>query len=251
MDHIINKRNNVMQLNQKLVDSQQAAFQAMSYTSQLGQILQFVQNSVKANSLEALANYVFQVTNSFSLNCALQFRLGGQINDYASSGEMTPLESNVIALACQKGRIYDFNSRTLFNHDTFSLLVKNMPVDNRERYGILKDTLCNLCNAIESRTQFLLANDQTKLKDKQLNAAKQSVAAVEASLKEIQHENLRAIETMVDDMEEAMLSLGLTENQENQMRDICKECIEKTDQIFLKSDTIYDELAKVLELLKR
>ncbi len=131
LNQIIDKYSSENKLNARLQESQKAAFQAMSYTSQLGQVLQFVQNSMIAHSLEELAPIIFAVTNGFSLHCVLQFRRSDGVSDFSSTGPVTPLESNVIEMACTKGRIYDFAARTVFNHEDFSLLIKNMPV---ERY---------------------------------------------------------------------------------------------------------------------
>jgi hypothetical protein len=120
----INRQSQSMAINQKLRDSQQAAFQAMSYTGNLGLILQFVQNSLNASNLHDLANMVFEVTEGLMLNCVLQFHKPDGIVNYNSHGKVKLLESNVLEMTRDKGRIFDFNNRTILNHTNFSLLIK-------------------------------------------------------------------------------------------------------------------------------
>jgi len=249
LNQIISTQLKEQNLNQRLQDSQKTAFQAMSYTSLLGQVLQFVQKSMSAHTLNDLASTIFGVTNSLGLNCVLQFRTNDEMHDFSSTGVVSPLESDVIKMTTKKGRIYDFNSRTVFNHDDFSILIKNMPIENAERYGNLKDALGNLCNVIESRTKFLLANDLTAKKDQILAKVNSIVYYVEKSLDEIQAENVSAIQKMINKLEDAMISLGLTENQEDKMRTICKECATTIDSIFEKNKNIKDQCLSILDLI--
>jgi len=109
--------------------------------------------------------------------------------------------------------------------------------------------LGNLCNAIEVRTKFILANDLTAKKDEMLNTVNAAVVTVEESLNEIHHDNLSAIEMMVEDLENAMISLGLSGSQEEQMREIFDACMKKTDKIFEKSKKINDQFASILDIL--
>jgi phosphatidylinositol kinase/protein kinase (PI-3 family) len=124
-----------------------------------------------------------------------------------------------------------------------------MPVEDAERYGVLKDTLGNLCNAIEVRTEFLLVNDISTKKDELIKTVNNSVVDVERALKEIQRENLTAIEDMKEDLEDAMLSLGLLDSQENKIREIVKSCTVKTKQIFDKANGINLQFERILSIL--
>lgn len=245
----IERQSQSMAINQQLRDSQQAAFQAMSYTGNLGLILQFVQNSLNASNLQELANMVFEVTEGFMLNCVLQFHQPDGIVNYNSHGKVKLLESNVLEMARDKGRIFDFNNRTILNHANFSLLIKNMPVDDAETYGTLKDALGNLCNAIEVRTEYLMVNDISVKKEELIRTVNTSVADVERALIEIQRENLTAIEDMKEDLEEAMLSLGLLDSQEDKIRGIVQSYISKTEQIFNKAERINQQFERILSIL--
>ncbi|HEC20535.1 MAG TPA: response regulator [Gammaproteobacteria bacterium] len=240
--HVIDCREKLASQEQQLAESFNAAMQAMTYSSDLGQILEFYKNSLNAHSFEELAGYLFQTMAAYGLRCTLHIEtLNGPI-DIGDSGPVPPLEKNVIELARQKTRFYDFGVRTIINYEDFSLLVKNMPVDDAERYGTFKDTLGTLCNAIEARVKVLLSDDANRQKAQVLETVRQALGKIGDSFGNIQKANLQAIEGMVDDLDNAIMNLGLTDNQENQIRDIAVKCYEQVDKIFDEGLTLNNEV---------
>ena len=62
-----------------------------------------------------------------------------------------------------------------------------------------------------------------------------------ASFAEVQKENLQSIHDMSDQLDDALLNLGLTDHQENMIRDIAVNCYEKVDGLFEKGLTLNEE----------
>ena len=55
----------------------------------------------------------------------------------------------------QEGRFCDFGNRTFCNFNLASLLIKNMPLENPERYGRIKDTIPWILGATEGKVRAL------------------------------------------------------------------------------------------------
>lgn len=170
-------------LQQQLNETRSVAMQAMTYAGDLGQVLEFYKNTLNANSFEALATLLFEVTNSYDLHCSLQIITPTNVLNFSCLGKASPLEVDVINMARNKGRFFDFGNRTLINYNEFALLAKNMPVDNPERYGIIKDSLGNLCNAIEARVKFLLHQDDSLQKEQILSSVRGVLEQIDEVLK--------------------------------------------------------------------
>jgi DNA-binding response OmpR family regulator len=234
------------QLNQQLDESRQVAMQAMSYSGYLGQVLQFIQSTQEIRTLEQLAEQVLLSLSAFGLVGVLQL--------YTNQGTKTfqavsPLETNVIELARNQGRFFDFDQRTIVNHRDFSLLIKNMPLQDPERYGILKDVLGNFCNAIEARSNYILSNNISESRAQILAAVNQALQDIDSRFKNVQYANIAAINHLIDNLEEAMLTLGLTEGQEEQIRSIAQQCLNRTNSIFDESmdlKTKFDQIKQSL-----
>ena len=232
-------------LQKQLRESNNVAMQAMTYSSDLGQILEFYKKALNAADFDEVARLLFEVTNGYGLKCSLQILLPtGQLN-FGSHGTVSPLESNVIELSRSKGRFFDFGSRTLINHDEFSLLIKNMPKDDPERYGTLKDSLGALCNAVEARVKFLLHQNATMQKEKIVNAVIGMMDEVDGMFTQLQQQNAAVINEMLDKIDDAMLDLGLTEMQEDLIREIIVAGREELDESFQSNDKMYDKFEQV------
>ncbi len=242
---LIELRGTNKNLQKQLRESNNVAMQAMTYSSDLGQILEFYKNALNAADFDEVAQLLFNVTNGYGLKCSLQVLLPTRQKNFGSHGAVSPLESNVIEMSRCKGRFFDFGCRTLINHDEFSLLVKNMPVDDPERYGTLKDSLGALCNAVEARVKFLLHQNATMQKEKIVNSVIGMMDDVDGMFTQLQQKNSTVINDMLDKIDDAMLDLGLTEMQEDLIREIILAGREESEETFKSGDRMYEKFEQV------
>ena len=236
-------------LKQQLNESNSVAMQAMTYSSVLGQILEFYKNALNAVDFEEVARLLFEVTNGYGLKCTLQIITHNGLFNFGSQGVVSPLEANVIEMSRLKGRFFDFGARTLINYDDFSLLIKNMPLDQPERYGILKDSLGALCNAVEARVKFLLQQNASRQKEQIVDAVLSMMEDVDRIFSEVQHENVSIINHMIDEIDNVMMDLALTENQEELVRAILVDGREQSSEIFKSGEKLYDKFEQVRDQL--
>ena len=244
--HILSDRQQKASLNQQLDESRQVAMQAMSYTGYLGQVLQFIQDTQDTHTLEQLAEQALACLSSMGLMGVLQMY---SVNGTYCYQAISPLESNVLELARSHGRFFDFDRRTIVNYKDFSLLIKNMPLEDPERYGLLKDVLGNLCNAVEARSNYILSHTVSESRAQALNTVNQALLEIDMRFKDVQYANIAAIDTLIDDLEEAMLTLGLSEGQEEQIRSIAQQCLNRTNKIFDESMDLkakFDQIKQIL-----
>ena len=232
-------------LQQQLSESNSVAMQAMTYSSDLGQVLAFYKNTLDAVNYEEVAQLLFDATNSYGLKCSLKIFARNECPGFSSQGAISPLEENVIELSRSRGRFFDFNARTIINYADFSLLVKNMPIEDEERYGIMKDSLGNLCDAVEARIKFLMYENASIQKEQVINAVIGMMEEVDKQFGEMQSANTNVINSMLDDLDEAMLDLGLTSSQEDLVRSIVIEGRERSKRAFKRADVIYDKFDEV------
>ena len=251
LNNNIERRKKSSALNDQLTESFNTAMQAMTYSSELGQILEFFQVSLSAENFEQLAQSLFKVTDSFGLNCSLQIHTPNNIYSFSNKGDVSPLEANIMELARHKERFYDFGARTVINYDDFSLLIKNMPLDDKDRYGRLKDTLGTLCNAIETKVNGLI-KDTRAVQIKEILAMVQSAMdEIDNTFNNIQQQNVAAIEKLMHDTEAAVMHLGLLEYQEENIVNIAQTCLDKTKEVFYQSDALNEKFDNVKQELTR
>ncbi len=238
IDRVLDMRVKNVQLNARLIESNQVAMQAMTYSSDLGLIIEFYSKSLSAKSLDELAACLFEFMGQQGLRSSIQFHTPRGVVNCSDRGQMSPLEANVIEMARQQTRFFDFEERTFINYAEFTLLVKNMPVADREKYGMLKDTLGNLCNAIEARAKAIFASDIEQRRGEIVKTLHDMMAEMRKAMQAIQQENVSAISDMCNDLDGAMMNLGLTGTQEDEIRGIAAKTLQKIDDTFERAQAL-------------
>ncbi|MDX1812429.1 MAG: hypothetical protein R3240_10805, partial [Gammaproteobacteria bacterium] len=168
----------------------------------------------------------------------------GAIN-YSSHGEVSPLESNVIELSRAKSRYFEYGARLIINYENFSLLIKNMPIDDPDRVGTLRDSLGILCNAMEARIESIIEQTINYQKSQITQDVKVVLEQSQNTFSEIEKNTIAAINELTDAIENSFLSLGLTESQEDEIRDIIQHCMESTNAAFDSSRELYQMFGEI------
>ena len=91
----------------------------------------------------------------WGLNCSLCIYLEGEPQFYTPHGELSPLEAELITKIRNKDRFFDFGCRTQINYPNISLLIKNMPLEDPERYGRIKDLFPFILAAYDAKIKNL------------------------------------------------------------------------------------------------
>ena len=128
--------------NAKASEAEVMAFEAMNSSADLGRSLRFAERTYAMYSFDKLAEGLFQTMAEFALDTSVMFITQTGPLFYAQNKyELSPLEREMFLTIHKEGRFCDFGSRTFCNFTLVSLLIKNMPLENPERYGRIKDTV--------------------------------------------------------------------------------------------------------------
>ncbi len=153
------------------------------------------------------------------------------------------------------GRIFEFGSRAVVNYAHVSLLVNNLPTDDPDKVGRLRDHLAVLAESADLRVAGM---DAANERDLQKLGIEGSLAELRAAL---QKTNQRLVENrlagqrhMMDQLESlgrTLGSLGLSELQENFVGDQVRETLDSALQFFDEAARGEDEFTSVLARLER
>jgi len=228
---ILNKFNEERQgLEEQVKEAQKTAMTALTGTSELGQALQFLEKSIIFNNIEELLEGLFDATSRLSLDCAaLTFHEGEQAW-FSPDIVISPLEKELLETSDKNHRFLDFGKRTIINYPLVSLLVRNMPLEDMELYGRMKDLLPILLSA----TNVKLGAFQTR---KALNQQSTDMLSL---FKQIRGNLFQMGETIVGQREKSeqltselvqelqtdLFSMGLDEDQEDFLVDKVDNVVE-------------------------
>ena len=248
---LIERVKQVKALSQTVRESHNMAMEAMTFSSELGQVVEFYKNMLAAETYTELADHMFQAMQFYGLVTTIQIITPTYVLNLCPDGIVSPLEANVIELARKRERFFDFGARTIINYADFSLLIKNMPLENREKYGRLKDILGMIANGVEAK--IIQLNDEVLANRKQevIESIQGSLHSIENSFAQVQKENVLAIEDMNEELNEAILTMGLTQFQEESLEKIVEACLKRINKAFYKGINIRENLANINEQFLR
>lgn len=222
-------------------EAMSTAFQAMSNSAELGQIIQFMQASYQCKNVVQLAQSLLSTLQGFGLNSCLMFRLDYHTGFYGCDKES--MEAKVFARCHLADRILDFGARTLINDPCISILVRNMPVDKPDAYGRLKDNLIALLAGTQARCTALEIEHQLESERKRallamLQKSQGSLSNMSELVSHQKDNTHRVLLSINEKIEHIIFGLGLDEAQEHALMAAIDKGVEELNQLTQYGDQI-------------
>lgn len=244
-------------LNEQAGYAQRTALSAMTSMGELGVVLQFLSKSFACDDVEALGAAILEASRQWDLQAAVQLRLDGRIYSVSANGAEVPLEVAVLNHMRNSSRIFQFKSRCVFNYGNVTLLLNNMPLDDDERAGRIRDNVALLAEGADARMQAIESDLRARRRREGIEAVlprvQQVVQSVQANYRRSSFELTQSMVEFEQVLVKSFISLGLTEEQEEfltgltseQMRTMA-ESQDQGSQIVGQLQELADSLEKLL-----
>lgn len=239
------------QLKSQLKVANEMAFMAMADTSDLGVNIHFLLDSVNCSNIDELGQMLFQALKSYSLNCSLQIRGRYETKNMEPNGLAKDLEAQLLSELKNAGRYYDFGKRSVMNYGRVSLLVKNMPVDDEKKYGAVKDNVFSLLQGVDARIEALdnqrTLQDERELMESLAQRMQTIFVDIEESFQTVMRQIAGVVDEMAEQVEDSVMTLGLTESQEKALEGIVEKGVLETGQVFSRGLRVDSELKQLID----
>ncbi|HEX4911011.1 MAG TPA: hypothetical protein VFV64_09630 [Permianibacter sp.] len=241
-------------LQQQVTDSTHVAMHAMSLNAELGRILEFVEKSYECADEAALAQAALQCLNSMQMDSVIQFDASGR--HYSNGGTATDAERHLLTDSRSKGRIVDHGAISLFHYPRVSALIRNMPLTDLQRYGVLKDHLCLLFNGLEARATALhteqLANTRAHRSLMTAKVIHGILADMDEYKRAFTQRSSEILENLLLDLRTALAELALNEAEEDKLQTLVETANNAFAELFAESeqrDRVFNEILGKLTVL--
>lgn len=249
---LLKNREQNKKLNQEMKEVQEAFMTALNMGAESGTVSLFIEKSFLAHNFDALLSVFFDAMQEFDLKTVAQIRFEGEVVTLNSEGKSLPLEQELIARAQYDGRILEFGRRMFFNYEHFSILVKNVPIDDTELYGRLKDHLIVVASAGNARVKSI-GNEISLKKHMDLSQlfkdTSKAVEHIQQTLDMDFQKTMAITQRLGQEIEQKTLYLGLEEDQEKLLMDIVDESTKELIALTENKDTIKNAFADVLSTM--
>ncbi|NVJ59918.1 MAG: response regulator [Gammaproteobacteria bacterium] len=254
MEVLNSRKRKVSKISQDLKEAQEAVMTVLSTSSELGRVMQFVEHSFSLHSIEKLINSAFELLNSFGLKSACMTEVNMEKSFFSSGGVIKPIEQELLELLRTKGRFYDFNARTQTNYSHVSLLIKNMPLGEPEKYGRIKDLIPAIMGCLNSRLTQIEAQKTLIKQSKDLvysfDVIQATMRTLTSSLGGNQQKATDRLHKMVYELQVFIQKLGLEEDQEDRVIRYVDEAVEGSLKLLDAGDTIFSSFEQILSSLQ-
>lgn len=244
------------QLRARASYAEHTALSAMSTLGSLGAVIEFLRKSFACTNGGELGNALLDALKQYGLQGAVRIHMGGTAHTMSLQGASLPLEASILDYVSTLGRIFEFQKRAVFNFGGITLLVSNMPIDNAERCGSLRDNLAILAEGADARRQAIEFEEaRRRTQQGLLKAVDKLQGTLDAMRVKHQREQFSVTQLVIDvqeDMVHSFVQIGLSEGQESFVIDLVKRHIGQIlDQIAQGDDIVVqlEELAATLRNL--
>ncbi len=235
---------------QNASDAMKVAMDAMTSSSELGQLINFVSEAQSADTLTKMGEMIVEVCGSFGLKASVFIDAEKSL---FFGCESNSIEAKVLERSLSsKDRIINLGIRTIVKSEQMSLLVKNMPVDDENRYGRFKDHLAVLVSISDGRLLFIksqmdIVGQRNKVLTKIIVQTEKQIKNLNTKIIEYDKRNHEIMMAMITELESTLFSLGLDEDQEDKLMKLVYSTTDKLDGSKDLADELQRELGTVLE----
>ncbi len=231
------------------------AMTAINSLGESGVTLKFSRGALGCRTQRALATQTIESMRSFGLESHVQIRVPTEILTLTPVGIASPLEESVFEKMLGMGRIFSFKNRTIINYDSISLLITNMPLEDDDLCGRIRDHAAMIAEAAELaagninlRTEAIFRADELR---ELAHASRTAVEDLRGSYREMQVATRHELETMTHTIEHMYAHLGLTDQQEYAISDTVRGAIDHVLALLENSSKLDQNFAGIVVGLTR
>jgi CheY-like chemotaxis protein len=262
VDVIVNERETLQKLEDENKNTSEMVMSVIASAGHLGTVLGFLRSGLKIKTHEGLLSALFDVFDGLNMDACAQLRTPNRVINRASAGALTPLEEDLLKRAStMSGRFLERGTRYIINFESISVIVKNMPVDDANLQGDLRDNLMMILEDTDALNQKLLSNEGAA--SSTLNAGevldkntKEQISDIAGTMDmlSIQYTNNKAklidlFDEMNNEFEQAFFKLGLLEQQEELLANIVASKAELFNKSMSKTEEVEDAISALQQQL--
>jgi hypothetical protein len=207
---------------EQMAYAQGVALTAMSSMGELGVVMQFLSKSFSCHNIQSVAALALDSLRQYELEGVVHIVWEGDgLALTTDGGEPDAALKNLIAQRRTLGRILEIERKLIVNYDRVSVLITNLPENDAQRRGRIRDNIATLAEGIESRIHGLLLEHDNTLKQQGIRYAVWEIRDSVQNLNTRQMGDLtksrELVSEVIDDFEEAFMSIGMIPEVENQL----------------------------------
>lgn len=251
---ILKQSADIAELQQSSDFAMQTAMTAMTNSSELGLVIRFLQESFDCKNYQALAEKAFEYAGQYGVETSLIIIEGNEEIVLFNDNVERPLERTALEQLTNKGRIYTIGNKIIINGERASLLVRNIPLDDEDKIGRLRDHLAVLLDGVDARLKGIENEISIATKKQELSEAIQLTHNEINEIDSVHRTQQLGVTQVLSDIganiEKVFIKLGLTGEQEQMLVDFISNAEKSTEELYKKSVELDQRFENILSKLQ-
>ena len=240
---------------EQLAYAQNVAFTSMSSMGELGVVMQFLSKSFSCHNVQSVASLATESIRQYELEGGVYLVWEGDHHGLSTSDET--LSGDMETFIEQRrtlGRLLEIDRNLIVNYEHVSLLITNLPENDLQRLGRIRDNVVTLAEGIESRVQGLLLEHDNLLKQQGIQYAVNEIRDSVANLDKRQQADLlqasELVNSVIDGFENGFMHMGLHAHHENQLIEALVDLRHNLGEIVRQPGEVHEKLKIVVAALQ-
>lgn len=241
-------------IRQQASESEMLASLVLANMDEYAVVIQFIRTLTECTQALEIAEAMLKCLRGLQLQGVVQIRINGGELTLSPEGQDRPLEISVMSNVLNMGRIFEFKKRAIYNFERISVMVNNVPVEDPELCGRIRDHLAIALEVADSRLSAIQTSDANLRKQEGIFKVLERIRAIIHTLDENQkHTQIMSSEIIYklqEDSARAFISLCLTESQEDMMDQLIKDRLGELVALFDRADETHAMLSELGQQLE-
>ena len=242
-----NEKNNLTSEKDSL---QSMAMNFLSAVGESGVLQQFMQASLICGSSEMLGNNLVEAIQKFGLDCSVLIRMDNAYSIHSAYSEPNEIERSVLEQSVTMGRIFQFKQKLVVNYDQVSVIVNNMPTEDPEKAGRVRDNITMLTEMTDTLCGNVSMRQTSHSRAEQFQVAMTTGFYEIESLREMsrrtQVDTRILLEEQIDNIDSIFEWLGTSTDQEATINQTMQASVERIltlmESARISSDEKFDKV---------
>ncbi len=253
--HVLKLISERAQLKSQAQYATNTAMLAMTSMSETGLMLEGIKFFNQSKTPLELANATLKALAMFDVESVVEFLLpAGKTLAMNLRGPATELEISVVQHMAAMDRITQYKTRMSITYPHVRCLITNMPVDDPDRCGRLRDHLAMLIEAAEIRLEAINTSTQSMQRGSAIDSTIKNLTTTMANIDEMQRTGRASASIILNNVmmkvEIALVGLELTERQESALMTIIQDGLEDVSSSLLAEAHFQDQLSHAIKELQ-
>ena len=220
----------------------------MASMDETGILLQFMSKLIAMETPREVAEGLLELMQRYRLDGVVQTRGGDEALTISAAGTNLPLEESIIEHVRNQGRIFEFSRRSVHNFERVTLMINNLPIEDPEFCGRLRDHLSVAAQGADSRLKALQD-------ERGVLAALASVGTTLMELRDAHQRNSTDSTVLITALQDTLLNsfykLGLTDNQERFLQNMVGDFMSRMAELLNRGLHTQETLQRLNDRLEQ